>query len=89
MAVLAGELDAQGWERVVRVREEEDHVDIYFRLSDSAEMIYGIAIMVANSKETVLVNIVGGISVQDLSALAKRFDIDELSDIDIEVDADL
>jgi hypothetical protein len=89
MAVLAGELDAQGWERVVRVREEEDHVDIYFRLSDSAEMIYGIAIMVANSKETVLVNIVGGISVQDLSALAKRFDIDELSDIDIEVDTDL
>ena len=89
MAVLAGELDAQGWERVVRVREEEDHVDIYFRLSDSAEMIFGIAIMVASREETVLVNIVGDISVQDLSALAKRFDIDELSDIDIEVDTDL
>lgn len=89
MAVLAGELDAQGWERVVRVREEEDHVDIYFRLSDSAEMIYGIAIMAANRKETALINIVGGISVQDLSALARRFDIDELSDLDIEVDTDL
>ncbi len=89
MAVLASELDEQGWERVVRVREEEDHVDIYFRLSESAEMIFGIAIMVASQEETVLVNIVGDISVQDLSALARRFDIDELSNIDIEVDAEL
>jgi len=88
MAVLADELDAQGWERVVRVREDENHVDIYFRLSDDADLIYGIAIMAAEESETVLVNIVGDISIEDLGALARKFDIDELSEIDIDVEID-
>ena len=89
MAVLATELDGQGWERVVRVREDESHVDIYFRLSPDADLIYGIAIMVAEQSEAVLVNIVGDISVDDLGALARRFGIDELSEIEIEVDTEL
>jgi hypothetical protein len=83
MNTIASDLDAQGWERVVRVREDRDHVDIYFRLSDDAELIHGIAIMVAEPGETVLVNIVGDISTDDISALGRRFDIDELSDLDI------
>lgn len=83
MADVADDLDARGWERVVRVREDGDYVDIYFRLSDQADMIYGIAVMVAEPSETVLVNIVGDISVDDLTALGRRFDIDELVDIEI------
>jgi len=39
--------------------------------------------MVAAPGETVLVNIVGDISTDDLSALGRRFDIDELADIEI------
>ena len=39
--------------------------------------------MVAEPGETVLVNIVGDISVDDISALGERFDIDELSNIEI------
>ena len=83
MTNIAEDLDAQGWERVVRVREDQHHVDIYFRLSDDALIIHGIAIMVAEPGETVLVNIVGDISTDDLSALGRRFDIDELVDIDV------
>jgi len=83
MSDVADDLDANGWERVVRVREDGDYVDIYFRLSDQADMIYGIALMVAEPTETVLVNIVGDISVDDLAALGRRFDIDELVDIEI------
>jgi len=83
MAEIADDLDRQGWERVVRVREDREHVDIYFRLSDDAMIIHGIAIMVAEPGETVLVNIVGDISTDDLSALGRRFDIDELIDIDV------
>ncbi|NQV70268.1 MAG: DUF4252 domain-containing protein [Pseudohongiella sp.] len=83
MEAIADDLDYQGWERVVRVREDDDHVDVYFRLSDDAEIIHGIAIMIAAPGETVLVNIVGDISMDDISALGRRFDIDELVDLDV------
>lgn len=86
MNTIAADLDAQGWERVVRVREDRDHVDIYFRLSDDAEIIHGIAIMVAEPGDTVLVNIVGDISTDDISALGLRFNIDELIDFDTDPD---
>lgn len=83
MSVMAEDLDSAGWERVVRVREESNHVDIYFRLADNAEVIYGIAIMVAEPGETVLVNIVGDISTDDISALGRRFELDELVDLEV------
>ncbi|MEX0962432.1 MAG: DUF4252 domain-containing protein [Pseudohongiellaceae bacterium] len=83
MSVMAQDLDATGWERVVRVREDSSHVDIYFRLADNAEVIYGIAIMIAEPGETVLVNIVGDISTDDISALGRRFELDELVDLEV------
>lgn len=82
MSEIAADLDSQGWERVVRVREDQEHVDIYFRLSDDASIIHGVAIMVAEPGETVMVNIVGDISTDDLSALGRRFNIDELVEIE-------
>lgn len=83
MSTMAEDLDSAGWDRVVRVREDESHVDIYFRLAPDADVIYGIAIMVAEPGETVLVNIVGDISTDDISALGRRFDLDELVDIEV------
>ena len=93
MTVIAAALDADGWERVIRVRDSEDHVDVHFRLSDNAEIIYGITIMVAEPGDTVLVNIAGEISanakqVSAAVALGRRFDIDELVDIDLNPDRD-
>ena len=81
---IAEDLDDQGWDRVVRVREDPEHVDIYFRLSDDADVIYGIAIMVAEPGDTVLVNIVGDISTDDIAALGRRFDIDELAELEVD-----
>ena len=83
MSTMAEDLDSAGWDRVVRVREDESHVDIYFRLAPDADAIYGIAIMVAEPGETVLVNIVGDISTDDISALGRRFNLDELVDIEV------
>ena len=40
--------------------------------------------MVAEPREIVLVNIVGDISTDDISALGRRFDIAELTDIEID-----
>ena len=82
MSNIASDLDAQSWDRVVRVRDDDEHIDVYFRVSDAADIIYGIAIMVAESNETVMVNIVGDISPDDISAIGARFDIDELANLD-------
>lgn len=88
MAEVADGLDAAAWERVVRVRDDQEHVDVYFRLSPSADLIHGIAIMVAEPGETVLVNIVGDISPADVSAVAAHFDIDALAEVDVEANRD-
>ena len=82
MSAIAQRLDADSWDRVIRVREGDDHVDVYLRLAANGELIHGIAIMVSEPDETVLVNIVGDISPDDISAIGARFDIDELSGID-------
>ncbi len=82
MALTADELDNKGWERVVRVRDNSDHVDIYFKLSDDATLIHGITIMAAAPQETVFVNIVGDINAADIAALSQRFNIEHLQDID-------
>ena len=84
MAAVAEDLDAQQWQRIVRVREEQEHVDVYFRMSDDASLIHGITVMVSDSAESVLINIVGDISPDDINALATRFDIDELSNLEVD-----
>jgi hypothetical protein len=76
-----GELDKKGWERIVRVREDDSNVDIYLLPSESYESILGIVVMVAEDEEAIFVNIVGEINPDDVARLGDHFDIEELHDI--------
>lgn len=89
MTEIAADLDDQGWDRVVRVRDGDEHVDIYFRLSAAADLIHGIAMMVAEPDEAVLVNIVGNISEDDIGALGRSLHIDELADYDDDIEINI
>lgn len=85
---VTGELDKKGWERIVRVREDEDNVDVYLLPSESYESILGIVVMAAEEDQAVFVNIVGEIRPEDVSRLGEHFDINELEINDVHLDKD-
>ncbi len=79
----AKELDRKGWERIVRVREDNERIDVYLKPSKNYELIEGIVIMVVDDEdEAIFVNIVGNIHPDDIGKLGEHFDIDGLGDID-------
>lgn len=69
-------LDRKGWEQVVRVREDEDHVFVYLKPSTKYDFIEGIVLLaIEEGDEAVFVNIAGEIRPDDVSALGHHFGI--------------
>ncbi len=70
-------LDKSGWERIVRVREDNERVDIYFKPSSKAEWIEGVLIIAVDT-EAAFVNIVGQIRPEDVGRIGEHFEINEI-----------
>ncbi|MEX0601036.1 MAG: DUF4252 domain-containing protein, partial [Rhodothermales bacterium] len=76
----AKELEAQGWETVVRVREEDQRVNVYMKVRD--DVIAGLVVMVLEPDDeegAVFVNIVGDINPEQIGRIGRALDIDPLS----------
>jgi hypothetical protein len=79
-------LDKKGWERVVRVREDDEQVYVYLKPSDDYEWIQGIVVIAMEDyEEAVFVNIVGDIHPDDVQRLGRHFDVEELDSIRYEI----
>ncbi len=78
---VARRLAADGWERVVRVREEDEFVEMLVR-DISGDHVEGMIVFVVNEgeNETILVNIVGKIDPADIGRIGRRLRIRALRD---------
>ncbi len=85
---VAKRLEKSGWEIVVRVRDREDDEHVYvYLLPRNDQTISGLVVMVIEDDENaVFVNIVGDINLKQIGRLGRKFDIDELDDIDWDED---
>ncbi len=72
---LARRLAESGWESIVRVRDEDENVDMFLR--SAGDRVLGMMVSVVNpaEEEVVFVNIVGEIDPEEIGRLGSRFDI--------------
>lgn len=84
------ELEAQGWQRVVTVREAKKSDDVVvFAKMGADDSVEGLVVTVLESGEgqAVVVNVVGNIKPEQLAALSKHLDIQGLDHVKIEAPA--
>lgn len=77
-ADMASRLENDDWMRVVRIRERDETVYVYFKLGE--KLVHGVTVMVIEEYEgyATFVNIVGDIDPAQVGRLGRKFNIDAL-----------
>ncbi len=77
---MADRLEAEGWDTVIRVRKDDEQVDMHVKVHDGE--IAGMVVMVVQPgyDETVFLNIVGAIDPEQIGRLGRKFNIGRLQD---------
>ena len=75
---IRGELDAQGWERVVTAQKKDEDVGVYLK-TRGADAVEGLVItVIEGNREAVLINIVGDIKPDKIAVIGERMNIEPL-----------
>jgi len=76
-------LKKKGWERVIRVREDDENVSVHLKPSSNYEYLEGIVVIAAeyDEEEAIFVNIVGDIRPEDVHRLSGYLGVSELENI--------
>ncbi len=76
---ISKELESKNWERMVRVKEAKQRVEIYNQFID--DILSGLVVMAISDDEAVFVNIIGNIDPAQLGKLGDKFGIPKLGDM--------
>ena len=76
---ISANLLKENWSRIVRVREEDERVEIFIK--NEGDQIAGLLIMSLEHKQATFVNIVGNIDMESLGKLSRKFDIPKLDSL--------
>jgi hypothetical protein len=72
------QLRAPGWVRIVNVRSKRDGDNVEAYLMSDGDKIQGVGVIVANSHEVAIVNVVGPIDLEKIGELEGQFGIPRL-----------
>ena len=75
---MSSRLQADGWETIVKVRDEDEYVDMYLKTQN--DVIAGMVVMVIDEDDdAVFVNIIGEIDPEQIGRLGNKFHFGGLS----------
>jgi uncharacterized protein DUF4252 len=78
---VRSQLQAPGWKKLMSVQSKDEHVDMYLHEHASNPDDGGMALVVSEPKEFVIVNIVGAIDLEKLRQLQGKFGVPALPGI--------
>ena len=81
---VSKKLNSKDWERMVRVKETDEQVDVYTHFDKNYELSGLVVMAVEEGDEAVFVNIVGKIDPEQLGKLSSKFNIPKLDSVNIE-----
>lgn len=81
-AAINAEIDAKGWETIVKHRDQETNVTVS-ALPGLGNTIEGLAVLVLGTEETVVINIVGTLDLEAIAAVGSGLNIDILKNMDM------
>jgi hypothetical protein len=80
MKSLTNKLNSENWERIVRVKDRGEAVNVY--LKNVNDNIVGVTVLTLEKNgEAAFINIVGNIDLEAISRLSEKFNIPELDTI--------
>ena len=80
------ELEAKGWERVVKVQQKAQDVGVYLK-TQNQDTVQGLVVVVVDGgKQAVFVNVVGDLKPEQLSMLGETLHIDPLKKLGHQVE---
>ncbi len=78
---FSAQMEQDGWERVVYIRDNEELVNIYVR--PNGDSIAGLTVLATDPSddESIFINIVGSISPDQIGKIGRGLNIEELEDV--------